>query len=57
MSEIKRPPVKIIVGEIEYDAFDENHTLADIARWIGSNQLEADELLRLLEENRQEPVQ
>jgi hypothetical protein len=34
MSEIMRPPVKITVGDTEFDAFDEAHTLADIARWV-----------------------
>lgn len=50
MGEIKRPPVKIIQGGIEYAAFDEDHTLADIARWIEENQADAEELVCLLTE-------
>ncbi len=36
MAEIKREPIKIKVGEIEYDAFDENHTISDIIRYANS---------------------
>ena len=50
MAEIKRDPVRIVVGEVEYAAFDEDHTLADIARWIASNPYEAEEMVGLLEE-------
>ena len=48
MSEIKRPPVRIVVGDVEYDAFDENHSLADIARWIRCNEVDHEEIVRLL---------
>lgn len=34
MAEIKREPVKIVVGDIEYFAFDEEHTISDVARWL-----------------------
>lgn len=29
-----REPVKIVVGETEYDAFDEDHSISDVARWL-----------------------
>jgi hypothetical protein len=31
--EIKREPIKIKVGGVEYDAFDEDHTVSDILRY------------------------
>lgn len=34
MAEIKRKPVKITVDGVEYDAFDEDHTICDVARWL-----------------------
>jgi hypothetical protein len=34
MAEIKREPIKIIVGDVEYTAFDEGHTISDAARWL-----------------------
>lgn len=34
MAEIKREPVKITVGDEEYTAFDEDHTIGDVARWL-----------------------
>ncbi len=34
MSEIKQKPVKIVVDGVEYDAFSEIHSFADIARWV-----------------------
>lgn len=36
MAEIKREPVVIRVGQEEYQAFDENHTLSDIIRYAAS---------------------
>lgn len=48
MAEIKREPVKIVVGDIEYEAFDENHTWADIARWVRKNEVDAASLVQLL---------
>lgn len=50
MSEITREPVKITIGEEEYEAFDEQHTLGDIARWISKNPVDAEELARLIDE-------
>jgi hypothetical protein len=34
MAEIKRTPITIVVGDVEYHAFDEYHTIADVARWL-----------------------
>lgn len=34
MAEITREPVTITVGEMEYTAFDEDHTISDVARWL-----------------------
>lgn len=48
MSEIMTPPTKIVVGEVEYEAFHEGHTFADIVRWIMKNQVDAEELLTIL---------
>lgn len=57
MAEIKREPVRIIVGDTEYEAFDENHSLSDIARWILKNEVDAEELIRLLGAEYPETVQ
>lgn len=47
--EIKRPPVKITVGGVEYDAFDEDHSHSDIARWaLGMGRPDAEELHLIL---------
>lgn len=48
MAEIKREPVRLVVDGVEYDAFDENHSLADIARWVRRNPVDTEELVRLL---------
>ena len=49
MAEIKRAPIKITVGEIEYTAFDEDHTWSDVARWaISQSRGDAEELRTLL---------
>lgn len=50
MPEIKREPVPIIVSDTAYEAFDDDHTLADIARWIGRNKVDAEEVARILGE-------
>jgi hypothetical protein len=51
MSEIKTPPVKIIIGEDEYDAFGEDHTWGDIARWIVAHgPSDVEEITRILSE-------
>lgn len=40
MAEIMRDPIKIVVANparednAEYTAFDEDHTIADVARWL-----------------------
>ena len=45
MAEIKREPVKIIVGDVEYDAFDEDHTWSDVVRWaLSQSRSDAEEL-------------
>ena len=50
MAEIKREPIKIIVGDAEYAAFDENHTWSDVARWVLSHgRSDAEELQTLLD--------
>lgn len=50
MSEIMTPPTKIVVGEVEYEAFHDGHSLADIARWIMKNRGDAEDLRMLLGE-------
>lgn len=34
MAEVKTPPLKIKIGDQEYDAFGDEHSWRDIARWI-----------------------
>ena len=46
MAEIKREPVRIILGETEYAAFDEDHTWSDVVRWALSNSRSDAEELR-----------
>jgi hypothetical protein len=47
MSEIRRKPTKFVIDDIEYAAFDENHSWGDIARWIKSHgECDIDEFLR-----------
>ena len=50
MSEVRREPIHLTIGEIEYEAFDESHSLADIARWIMRNPVDAEELREMLGE-------
>lgn len=50
MAEVQTPPVTITVGDKSYAAFSEEHTLADIARWALSNKVDAEEVIRLLQE-------
>lgn len=50
MAEIKTPPVVIVVGGKKYVAFHEDHSLADLARWALNNPVDAEELVRLLQE-------
>ena len=49
MGEIKREPIRIVDGEAEYDAFDEDHTFADIARYV-YKQGGAEEVIYFLQE-------
>lgn len=48
MAEIKREPLRIVVGEEEYAAFDADHTLSDIARWLVEQGADADEMAFLM---------
>jgi len=51
MSEIKRQPIVIYDADGEkMEAFDANHTLADIARWVCENEADAEELVRIISE-------
>lgn len=50
MSEIMTPPTKIVVGEVEYEAFRDGHSLADIVRWLMGNRSDAEEVHMLLGE-------
>ncbi len=46
MSEIKRSPFFVCVGEKEYTAFDEEHTLSDFIRYL-LTQVDREEILYL----------
>ena len=50
MAEIKTAPVAITIDDTEYAAFDEDHTLGDIARWVMENRADGEELHRILGE-------
>lgn len=50
MSEIKRYPHELTIGGKECVAFDEDHSLADIARWAMQNPHDGEELHRILSE-------
>ena len=51
MSEIKRAPITTYDDDGEkLEAFDANHTLSDIARWICENPTDAEELVRIISE-------
>lgn len=48
--EIKTPPRKITIDGIDYECFTQDHTLADIARWILQNSSHAEEIRDMLNE-------
>lgn len=48
MAEIKQPPTRIIIDGTIYDAFGVHHTLSDIARWLMSNRVDAEEVYQML---------
>ena len=50
MAEIKRKPILMEVEGGFIEGFDEGHTLADIARWLLKNRVDAEELHYLLGE-------
>lgn len=55
MSEVKRDPIiSLDVNGDEIAAFDANHSLADIARWLLRNRAEAEELHLILGDMLQE---
>lgn len=49
MPEICREPITITVDGVDYTAFDEDHTIADIARWVHKEDW-VDDLLWCLED-------
>lgn len=49
MSEVMREPTLTIQDGEEQWTFDENHSLADIARWIARNHADAEEVIYLLQ--------
>lgn len=49
MSEMKREPHLVVIDGVECEAFDADHSLADIARWIARNETEAEEMVALLQ--------
>lgn len=50
--EVKTPPIRMFDAEGgEYVTFGPQHTLADIARWIAENPVDAEEILRLVKES------
>ena len=57
MSEVKREPHFVVIDGVECEAFDADHSLADIARWIARNEAEAEEMVTLLQEMMRGPVQ
>lgn len=48
--EIKTPPREITIDGVEYECFTQDHTLADIARWILQNSSHAEEIRDMLNE-------
>lgn len=54
MPEIKTDPVTIVVDDQAYSCFGEEHTLADIARWLLRNKSEAEEVVELIQEGLKE---
>lgn len=56
MSEMKREPHLVVIDGVECEAFDADHSLADIARWIARNETEAEEILALLQRILRGPV-
>lgn len=56
MSEIKREPYLVEIDGVDCEAFDADHSLADIARWIidGGG---GEEMIDLLQQMLRGPVQ
>lgn len=50
MAEICTKPLNITIGDVEYAAFSEHHSLADIVRWLMENPVDAEEVHRMLSE-------
>jgi hypothetical protein len=51
MSEVCTPPMILRHTDgTDLAAFGPDHTLADIARWIAQNKVEAEEMIHLLQE-------
>ena len=47
--EIVRAPYSVLVGPVQVDGFDDDHSLNDIARWVvGKSEVDARELARIL---------
>ena len=50
MVEICTKPLNITIGDVEYEAFSEHHSFADIVRWLMENPVDAEEVHRMLSE-------
>jgi len=50
MAEICTKPLVITIGDVEYEAFSESHSLSDIVRWLMQNEVDAREVYRMLGE-------
>lgn len=48
MAEIQTPPVPVTIRDEDYEAFGEQHSLADIVRWLMRNLIEAAEVRDML---------
>jgi hypothetical protein len=50
MAEVRLDPVKITIGDDEYAAFGEQHSWADIVRWIAKNRVDLEVVIYLAKE-------
>jgi hypothetical protein len=48
MAEIETPPLVVMINDEPYEAFGDDHSLADICRWLMKNPDEAAEVHTML---------